>query len=271
MYRYSWNLPRTRKVLASVSNIMMLNDEDIFKDFTIAMDAVGNPPSKSMIKVAQQVYREYQRQLWDPDCVSMGLAEGMNDSNAKKESDALFKSIRERKLQVKKLEDTDTESDDDEELIRGLEQKPSQEHHFHLYGHIGVLFIDMRGGRMLASGGQARDNPIISDIQWDHIKETLKNEECRALIVCVERPLVEESPAEAKKKARRPETVAVKERWAYNSKELTKILTMLSEWKTSKEGNGLLIISGGLCVGGDKNQTRVNWHFVETDHGWPPN
>ena len=38
------------------------------------------------------------------------------------------------------------ESDDDEELIRGLEQKPSQEHHFHLYGHIGVLFIDMRGG-----------------------------------------------------------------------------------------------------------------------------
>ena len=119
-----------RKVLASVSNIMMLNDEDIFKDFTIAMDAVGNPPSKSMIKVAQQVYREYQRQLWDPDCVSMGLAEGMNDSNAKKESEALFKSIRERKLQVKKMEDTDTESDDDEELIRGLEQKPSQEHHF---------------------------------------------------------------------------------------------------------------------------------------------
>ena len=76
-------------------------------------------------------------------------------------------------------------------------------------------------------------------------------------------------PAEAKKKARRPETVSVKERWAYNSKELTKILTMLSEWKTSKEGNGLLIISGGLRVGGDKNQTRVNWHFVETDHGWP--
>ena len=251
VYRYCWNLPRTRKVLSSVSNIMMLNDEDIFKDFTIAMDAVGNPPSKSMIRVAQEVYREYQRQLWDPDCVVKGLGEGADDSNAKKESEALFKSIRDRKLQIKKMDDTDTESDDDEELIRGLEQKPSQEHHFHLYGHIGVLFIDMRGGRMLASGGQARDNPIISDIQWDHIQETLKNPECRALLVCIERPLVEESPAEAKKKARRPETVAVKERWAYNSKELTRILTMLSEWKTSKEGNGLLIVSGGLRIGGE--------------------
>ena len=31
---------------------MMLNDEDIFKDFTIAMDAVGNPPSKSTLSSA---------------------------------------------------------------------------------------------------------------------------------------------------------------------------------------------------------------------------
>ena len=85
--------------------------------------------------------------MWDPDCVVKGLGEGADDSNAKKESEALFKSIRDRKLQIKKMDDTDTESDDDEELIRGLEQKPSQEHHFHLYGHIGVLFIDMRGGR----------------------------------------------------------------------------------------------------------------------------
>ena len=249
VYRYCWNLPRTQKVLSSVSNIMMLSDEDIFKDFTIAMDAVGNPVSKSMVKVGQEVYREYQRQLWDPDCVVRGLDHGSNESDAKKESEALFKAIRDRKMQVNKVDDTDTESDDDDELIRGLEQKPSQEHHFHLYGHIGLLFVDMRGGRMLAAGGQARDNPLVSDIQWDHIEETLKNPELRALVVAVERPLVEESPAEAKKRARRPETVAVKERWAYNSKLLVRLLTMLFDWKRSAEGNELTLINGGLCVG----------------------
>jgi hypothetical protein len=255
VYRSVWNMPRTRKVLASVSNIMMLSDEDIYKDFTIVMDAMGNPPSKAMVRLGQEVYREYQRQLWDPDCVVNGLGDGSGDSDAKKESEALFKSIRDRKMQVKKVEDTDTESDDDEELIRGLEQKPSQEHHFHLFGHIGVLFVDMRGGRLLAAGGQARDNPLVSDLQWEFIRHTLENPELRALVVGVERPLVEESPGEAKKRARRPETIAVKERWAYNSKSLTRLLEMLLAWKNKSEGNNLVLVNGGLRMGAE---TKIN-------------
>jgi len=68
VYRHTWNLYYTQKVLAHCPHLMILSDNDVFNDFTI----INEPPKyidipPFVIKLAMQVYREYQRQLWDPD------------------------------------------------------------------------------------------------------------------------------------------------------------------------------------------------------------
>lgn len=288
VYRRCWNLPRTRKVLASCSHLMIWNDEDVCRNFTIATNSLGDPISPDMIRLAHQVYREYQRQLWDPDCTDSGPVM-FGASQGSRRSQALYEAVRRRTAEklVKKRqageskkgrrrggskgvddrggEDDDEDADmqvelmgaasddddDDDELAAAATELPGQEHHFHRFGGIGVLFIDMRGGRILEKGGQALDNPIVSQFQWEHIEKALEDRDdtLRVLVVCCERPLVEETPASAKVRSRRPETVAVKERWAYNDHELLRLLSMLVAWKTAKPNREVQICSGGLHVG----------------------
>jgi len=62
VYRFTWGLPYTAKVLANVPHLMIWSDNDIFNDFTIAEDC---PPV--LVKLGQQCYRLYQRALWDED------------------------------------------------------------------------------------------------------------------------------------------------------------------------------------------------------------
>jgi hypothetical protein len=64
VYRRTWNLPRTQQVLASCSHLMIWNDEDIFHNFTMARNSLGDPISSDMIRMGHEIYREYQRQLW---------------------------------------------------------------------------------------------------------------------------------------------------------------------------------------------------------------
>jgi len=66
--RFSWNLPYTREVLASTSHLMVCSDKDIYPNFTLDIDlsaAVGGRVVTTLLRMARQVYREYQRALWD--------------------------------------------------------------------------------------------------------------------------------------------------------------------------------------------------------------
>jgi len=65
IYRFTWNLPGTNVVLSHCSNIMIWSDNDIYNDFTIAKQAGEDGIEPIMLHLAHQVYREYQRQLWD--------------------------------------------------------------------------------------------------------------------------------------------------------------------------------------------------------------
>lgn len=76
LYRTAWNLPHTRQVLAGCSHLMIWGDEDVVTNFGdmnglinlgSGADAGSTPVSlRIMMRVAQSVYREYQRQLFDP-------------------------------------------------------------------------------------------------------------------------------------------------------------------------------------------------------------
>ena len=67
-YRFSWNLPYTREVLASTSHLMVCADADVYPNFTLDVSlspAVGGRVVAALLRVARGVYREYQRALWD--------------------------------------------------------------------------------------------------------------------------------------------------------------------------------------------------------------
>jgi phosphodiesterase/alkaline phosphatase D-like protein len=67
IYRFTWNLPGTATVMSQTSNLMIWSDNDIYNDFTIAKEEGQEGLEPVMLYLAHQVYREYQRQLWDVD------------------------------------------------------------------------------------------------------------------------------------------------------------------------------------------------------------
>lgn len=66
LYRWSWNDPATQEVLARVSNLMIWDDHEIRDDWG-SLDSDYDPHSAEYYvgTLARQVFREYQRQLWD--------------------------------------------------------------------------------------------------------------------------------------------------------------------------------------------------------------
>jgi hypothetical protein len=66
LYRWAWNHPPTRAVLATIPSLMIWDDHDIRDDWgSRAVDRDKNTPEFLVGTLARRVYREYQRQLWD--------------------------------------------------------------------------------------------------------------------------------------------------------------------------------------------------------------
>ncbi len=67
-YRLTWTQTSARKILATVSNLMICDDHEFLDDLG-AKESHSDPASKDyfLAKCALRVYHEYQRQLWDPD------------------------------------------------------------------------------------------------------------------------------------------------------------------------------------------------------------
>eukprot|EP01062_Namystynia_karyoxenos_P025341 TRINITY_DN19957_c0_g1_i1.p1 TRINITY_DN19957_c0_g1~~TRINITY_DN19957_c0_g1_i1.p1 ORF type:complete len:882 (+),score=242.94 TRINITY_DN19957_c0_g1_i1:86-2647(+) len=69
-YRDTWTFPGVRRALAHASHLMLWSDNDVANDFTVLKSA--HDPQKQaypagLLRCAMEVYREYQRQLWDTD------------------------------------------------------------------------------------------------------------------------------------------------------------------------------------------------------------
>ena len=66
LYRKNWTEPTIRSVLANVSNLMIWDDHEIRDDWgSRADDSNPEKPAYRIGSLARDVYREYQRQLWD--------------------------------------------------------------------------------------------------------------------------------------------------------------------------------------------------------------
>eukprot|EP01065_Artemidia_motanka_P018797 TRINITY_DN2213_c2_g1_i1.p1 TRINITY_DN2213_c2_g1~~TRINITY_DN2213_c2_g1_i1.p1 ORF type:complete len:803 (+),score=334.43 TRINITY_DN2213_c2_g1_i1:47-2410(+) len=79
-YRDTWTFPGVRRALAHSSHLMLWSDNDVANDFTVLKDP--RDPSKQayppgLLRCAMEVYREYQRQLWDTNLA--GLADPVEE------------------------------------------------------------------------------------------------------------------------------------------------------------------------------------------------
>lgn len=204
LYRAWWSEPATRDVLANVSNLMIWDDHEIRDDWgSKSTDYDKNSIEFRIGTIARQVYREYQRQLWDD------FNTNTNPSNG-------------------------------------------EEQHYHVWGSIGVLFVDQRGGR---SFGREPARPYLSTPQWDKIVALLTTGELlnvRALIVVTSVPLLYLGSKITNQGTGISDDLF--DHWSHpiNAKEQIEMLRALRQWKgdvatTQKE---LLVVGGDVHVGG---------------------
>eukprot|EP00927_Polykrikos_kofoidii_P023767 TRINITY_DN2177_c0_g1_i1.p1 TRINITY_DN2177_c0_g1~~TRINITY_DN2177_c0_g1_i1.p1 ORF type:complete len:1025 (-),score=185.00 TRINITY_DN2177_c0_g1_i1:24-3032(-) len=70
-YRATWYPKDISTVLSHSSHLMIWSDNDVANDFTIKKNKDGSQAyTPSYLRVGMRVYRMYQRQLWDPECVT---------------------------------------------------------------------------------------------------------------------------------------------------------------------------------------------------------
>lgn len=200
VYRYTWNLPFTQRALSQSSHLMIWSDNDLYNDFTIAKED-GKALEPIMIKLGQEVYREYQRQLWDPSYGEAGAS-------------------------------------------------TTDEYHYHKFGTVGILLIDMRGNRIDATGKQCAENVILNEGQWAVIDNALADPELKTFLVCSEIPFASDPPATAKKNSLKSGLEFMVDHWAYNDTELVKLFEKVFEWKHAGNRDAIFV-AGDIHVGVD--------------------
>ncbi len=288
-YRFAWNLPYTREVLASVSNLMLAADPDVMENFTLDPDLspeVGGRVVTALLRLARRVYREYQRSLWDIDNLE-DLSKNEEDMvervtavfQAKRRrlgrEEALAKAekkmieLRERPLvdddiveaaedRVQELRYEVTEAKSAEAVAASdIPEVDNKESSFHRYGDIGILCVDSLWTRVAADGSQTPDAPLIPQAHLAEFESQIEsNAPPRALVVLTSRPLVEMD---------RDQTVIVRcggehnltdfspvrSDFALNPDVQEKLLKIVFDWKRRERHRQVLLMTGGLNHGMD--------------------
>jgi hypothetical protein len=203
LYRAWWSYKPTRDVLANVSNLMIWDDHEIRDDWgSRDTDCDQSTVEFRIGTLARQVYREYQRQLWDDFDPNTPPATG-------------------------------------------------EEQHHHVWGPIGLLFVDQRGGR---SFGREPARPYLSSPQWNKIVNELEKGDLstvRALIVVTSVPLCYLGSQTTDLGTSYSDDLY--DHWSHpqHAKEQVEMVRALREWKEANLGQReLLVVGGDVHVGG---------------------
>ncbi|GMH50847.1 hypothetical protein TL16_g00884 [Triparma laevis f. inornata] len=218
---YSWSLPGTREALARGSHLMLRGALD-FGSLLLGRRGeqsvtISGKAKRRLRSLVQQVYREYQRQLWDPDGIADAPMLGCSSA------------------------DPDTQGN-------------NGEWHFHQWGGVGVFCMDVKDTKLwkTRSGGKESDMPLISDEQWRCFSDAMTVESLTQLVICCEVPFVSDSIGDARYKATDPQHSHLVEHWPYHGSELLRLLNGLFEWRQGQGGRAeVMLICGGISVGVD--------------------
>jgi len=159
--RADWNAPSKARMMKCVSNVMMRGGADIYSKFSRQVGGVmGTAAGRRVARLAEEVNREYMRQLWDNDenCFEEPPHNGFFTTWRGGQIGALFVDAREC-LSEKATVSMDGEL---ENVLKGV------------------------------------DHPLISDHQWKFIKAVLARSNMSCLMVICELPFVWEGKEAAK-------------------------------------------------------------------------
>jgi len=143
-------------------------------------------------------------------------------------------------------------------------RKEVEEWHSHIYGPLGVFFIDMRGNRIQPNGEikPKKANPtdklpsVMSDKQRKEMLQLFDNKDLMCIIVCAEIPFVGENPNGIQEKALK--FPMLKDHWCYQMEELTFILDAAFKFKASKPGRECILLGGDIHVSVDTIITEIS-------------
>ena len=124
------NVPQRRAILANCSNLMIWSDIDVYEHFTSTASASGASVNELALRCAREVYREYQRQLWHPECLTERMEKTTRSS---RDSRRKGLSVREQTWVDELLPGDEVEivRIGSVESIKGPGK--SAEHHFHTF------------------------------------------------------------------------------------------------------------------------------------------
>jgi phosphodiesterase/alkaline phosphatase D-like protein len=146
----------------------------------------------------------------------------------------------------------------DPDVVTGQNELDSREEveewHTHIYGALGVFFIDMRGNRIKPDGeikpkqaGPTDPLPsVMSQKQRDDMLAMFANEDLLCVVICAEIPFAGEDPDGIQKKALK--FPMLKDHWPYQMEELLFILDNSFKFKASKPGREVIFLVGDIHV-----------------------
>eukprot|EP00752_Nemacystus_decipiens_P010481 g9338.t1 len=237
-YRFQWSLPGARACLSCGSHLMLRGEADLAlpllhcsrseKGGGLLGLQVSAYARHALARLASQAFADYQRQLWDPLSVPVGL--DMNDVGYARGGAGI---------------DSAGSGDGFPDATEG----GGGEWHFHVFGEtVGLFALDLRQG----SAGLQRDEraPLLSDAQWSSLARALGIEEIQAMIIVGDAPFVSNSILDARAKARHPSNAHLRRSWPFHGGELLRLVGMLIEWKSAGAVGGdpreVTLVGGGL-------------------------
>jgi phosphodiesterase/alkaline phosphatase D-like protein len=218
IYRKTFTSPATARVYAAASHLMIWDDHELVNDWGTPdahRDKSAGNVRYFLGGIARQAYCEYQKQLWD-----------------NVDTDELVRSG---------WDGTGTGA--------AAANGTGLDAHTHVYGTIGVLFLDLRGGRSFHHE-PGFDMDFLGRAQWELIANALSNggefSACRAIIVASSIPLAYSSAIMSSAIGSTMPWVRDKMGFGLNRPEQSRLFAELQAWKDNMPGREIVAVAGDM-------------------------
>ena len=124
---------------------------------------------------------------------------------------------------------------------------PTHEAHFHQYGRIGVLFLDLYSSRALETGEFNPNTNILNAKQIEFVMKALQIEDLNGILVCMDTNYTGRIISGVEKEKHAVATGL--DAWSLNEKVFLQLVQMLYEWNTKKNGRNVQLLSGSNGIG----------------------
>lgn len=261
-----WADLRDRYVLPGDLHLILHVGDQIYGDsaFARALKIINDkeaPTVKGQNELISEAYRNLYRAWWSEPATRTVLANVSNlmiwddheirDDWGSKDADWHKETVEFRIGSLARLVYREYQRQLWDDFNPNTTPATGEEQHVHVWGSIGVLFVDQRGGR---SFGREPARPYLSTTQWDKIVASLETGELsrvRALIVVTSVPLLYLGSKITNHGTGISDDLF--DHWSHprNAKEQIEMLRALRLWKETSIGQReLLVVGGDVHVGG---------------------